>query len=480
MLFNSYEFLFLFLPSVIFVYFSLNRWKLFTLSKTWLLVASLFFYAYWKIEYLPLLILSELVNYSLGRTIVVSRHRPILRRAMFVIGLSFDIGLLMYFKYLNFFVDNLNLVAGAQVSHLNIILPLGISFYTLQQIAYLVDVYQGAAKDIHFLDYFAFVTFFSHLIAGPIVLHKQFVPQLNDPDRKRFNPRNFAMGLFILMIGLAKKLLIADSIAPLVDYGFDQANQLSLLEGWFCSVGYMMQLYFDFSGYSDVAIGAGLMLNIQIPQNFNTPFSSRDMIEFWQRWHVTLSNFITTYLYTPLIRAWGKVTFAKAMIATLVSMTIAGVWHGAAWTFVIFGVLHGIGIVANHMWRKTNIKMPTWLAMTITFLYINSTFVFFRAKEMGDAFKVFRGMSQIGGIFKTPMPIAKELNLQFTKFGYKYDVMLALLLALITYSAIRGKNSLEITAGLVPTWKMALGLGVICALVIVGINRKSSFLYFNF
>ncbi|MDF1876057.1 MBOAT family protein, partial [Sulfurimonas sp. SAG-AH-194-I05] len=395
MLFNSYEFIFAFLPIAFFVYFYLNHKRLTTASKAWLVFTSLFFYSWWNVMYLPLILMSILFNYTITNIMIEydeSKKKYFSKKSLLQIGLLFNIGLLVYFKYMDFFISNTNSVFDSDIELLHLALPLAISFFTLQQIAFLIDSYEGLVKEKNFLDYTIFVTFFPQLIAGPIVHHKEMMPQFSSVKNKVKNYKNIAMGLFIFSIGLFKKVVIADTFAVWATQGFDVSTTLNLFEAWVTSLSYTFQLYFDFSGYTDMAIGAALLFNIKLPINFNSPYKATGMIDFWQRWHITLSNFITIYIYTPLVRSFDKLTFHKAMFATVVTFSIAGLWHGASWLFIVFGGLHGLGLITNHYWKKRKIKMNQFLAWFITFNFVNITMIFFRAKEWDDVIKVLSGM----------------------------------------------------------------------------------------
>ena len=421
MLFNSYEFIFAFVPISFFIYFYLNHKRLNILAKGWLVIASLFFYSWWNIAYLPLILISVLFNYLIASYMLTSKklnNKYFSKKILLQIGLLFNIGLLAYFKYADFFISNTNILVNTDIPLLYLTLPLAISFFTLQQIAFLVDSYEGLAKEKNFLDYTIFVTFFPQLIAGPIVHHKEMMPQFKSNKNKLKNYNNIAMGLFIFSIGLFKKVVIADTFAIWATSGFDTAASLNLLEAWFTSLSYTFQLYFDFSGYTDMAIGAALLFNIKLPVNFNSPYRATGIIDFWKRWHITLSNFITVYIYTPLVRSFDQLTFHKAMIATFLTFLIAGLWHGASWMFVIFGGLHGIALVVNNYWKKTKIKMNKVLAWFITFNFINITMVFFRAKEFDDATKVLRSMFSLDNI-ELPILLA-DLIPFLSKYGVEF------------------------------------------------------------
>ena len=495
MLFNSYEFIFAFLPISFFVYFYLNSKRLTTAAKAWLVFTSLFFYSWWNIMYLPLILISILFNYTITNTMIEydkSRRKYFSKRSLLHAGLLFNIGLLVYFKYMDFFISNTNTIFGSNIELLHLVLPLAISFFTLQQIAFLIDSYEGLVKEKNFLDYTIFVTFFPQLIAGPIVHHKEMMPQFANVRNKVKNYKNIAIGLFIFSIGLFKKVVIADTFAVWATQGFDVATTLHLFEAWATSLSYTFQLYFDFSGYTDMAIGAALLFNIKLPINFNSPYKATGMIDFWQRWHITLSNFITTYIYTPIVRSFDRLTFHKAMFATVITFLIAGLWHGASWMFIIFGGLHGLGLIINHYWKKRKIKLNVVLAWFITFNFVNITFVFFRAKEWDDAVKVLGSMFSLDNIV---LPDKLENKLSFlSNYGIEFGawaggisgsnytaivIILAFLVILIF------KNSIQIVKlneKFNPTRIKALYFGFLLAISILYMyaSTHTEFIYFNF
>jgi len=395
MLFNSYIFILLFLPATLLGYFLLNRFRLILAGKIYLLAASLFFYSWWKISYLPLLLSSILFNYLIARVLIIGCDRKWphrFRKSIFIIGILFNVSLLGFFKYMDFFIGNVNQFFQYDFNLLHLVLPLAISFFTLQQIAFLVDVYEGLTREQRLIDYALFVSFFPQLIAGPIVHHNNMMPQFARLRNKTFQDKNFALGLFTFAVGLFKKVAIADAFAFWATSGFDHTPTLNFIEAWVTSLSYTFQLYFDFSGYTDMAVGLGLMFNIKIPNNFNSPYRSASIIDFWKRWHITLTNFITTYVYTPLVRCLGNITFSKSLAALLLAMFISGFWHGAGWTFVIWGLLHGLALCLNHFWRKRKLKLPRLLAWLLTFNFVNISFVIFRARQWPDALKVLQGM----------------------------------------------------------------------------------------
>ena len=490
MLFNSYEFIFIFLPVTFLVYFYLSKKRLTIACKGWLVFSSVFFYGWWNIIYLPLILISVIFNFLIASLMQKQiRNKYLSNKSLLKAGLFFNIGLLAYFKYADFFISNLNWLADTNLVSLNLVLPLAISFFTLQQIAFLVDSYEGLAKEKNFLDYAVFVTFFPQLIAGPIVHHKEMMPQFENIRNKVKNYKNISLGLLIFSIGLFKKVVIADTFAVWATNGFDVATTLNLFEAWVTSLSYTFQLYFDFSGYTDMAIGAALLFNIRLPINFNSPLKATDIIDFWQRWHITLTNFITTYIYTPIIRSFNKFNFHKAMIATLVTFLIAGLWHGASWMFVIFGGLHGLALVVNNYWRKTKIKMNKILAWFITFNFFNITLIFFRAKEFEDAFKVLSGMIGLNGISLPSLLLNKLGFLQ--QYGFKFGGWVGSIdnaggITLVPWFIVgfvlilAFKNSTEMLDSFKFNIRTALFAGVAFVGGILSLSEITEFLYFNF
>ncbi|MDF1884362.1 MBOAT family protein, partial [Sulfurimonas sp. SAG-AH-194-C21] len=399
MLFNSYEFIFAFLPVTFFIYFYLNHKRLTEASKGFLVFSSLFFYSWWNISYLPIILSSMLFNYIIGNSLNKEggeKHHKFSKKSLLTFGIVSNIALLGYFKYTDFMIDNFNFLTDANIPTLDLALPLAISFFTFQQISYLVDSYRQETKEYDFLNYALFVTFFPQLIAGPIVHHKEMMPQFAKTRNKVKNYKNIAMGLFIFSIGLFKKVVIADTFAVWATQGFDVATTLNLFEAWATSLSYTFQLYFDFSGYTDMAIGAALLFNIKLPINFNSPYKATDIQDFWRRWHITLSRFLKDYIYIPLGgNRKGEFRTYTNLLATFI---IGGIWHGAGWTFVFWGFLHGIALVIHRAWSKLGFTLWTWLAWLITFNFINIAWVFFRAKEWGDAVEILGSMFSLDNV----------------------------------------------------------------------------------
>lgn len=393
MLFNSYEFMFLFLPMTFAGFFFLghkgkNEW-----ATLWLVLASFFFYGYWDVRYVPLLFGSICFNYLVGRQLEINNGH----KEWLLFGIVINVLLLGYFKYTDFFLSTVNDVAGANLFDLpHIVLPLGISFFTFTQTAYLVDAYRGEAKNQSFLTYCEFVTIFPHLIAGPIINHKEMIPQFVADKTFRINYENIALGLTIFTFGLFKKVVIADKLAIYANEAFSHADSIDCVEAWIGALSYTMQLYFDFSGYSEMAIGLALLFNLEMPVNFNSPYQARSIIDFWRRWHMTLGLWVKNYLYIPM--GGNRRGEFKKMRNLFVSMLIIGLWHGAGWTFIIWGGLHGMLLMVNHAWRKTGINLPKVLNWGMTFLCVVICWVFFRAASVNEAILVLGGMFDVQNI----------------------------------------------------------------------------------
>lgn len=389
MLFNSFEFIFVFLPIVLLAYFSLNRLNLHQWAKGVLVLASLYFYAFFNTSYLPIIVSSILVNY--GVAVGMSKWDGVTKKVLFGIGLLFNLGMLGYFKYTDFMIENVNALFNTSYTLKNILLPLGISFFTFQQLAFVVDTYKNKGRLPKFLDYCNFVTFFPQLIAGPIVLPEEMLPQFEDKANRNPRAKNLFDGIFIFSVGLAKKVIIADSIAVFANAGYNlDLPHYTMAEAWLISLSYTFQLYFDFSGYCDMAIGIGKMFNINLPLNFNAPYRATNFQDFWRRWHITLNRFLTQYVYIPLGGSRRKEVRVYFNIGIV--FLISGIWHGAGWTFVVWGVCHGIGVMIHRIWKKKGYSMPSWLGMFITFFFINILWVLFRADNMHEAWVIISSM----------------------------------------------------------------------------------------
>jgi len=391
---------------------------------------SLFFYGWWSVKAIPLLLFSIFVNYLLaGKLSPFDDDNEKTRKTYLYLGLAFNLLLLAFFKYVNFFIDNTNTILSTlhqpRLPALNIILPLGISFYTFTQIAFLVDCWAGKVKERNFMHYLLFVTYFPHLIAGPILHHSQMMPQFSAKNTYKINLENIAEGLTLFSLGLAKKIVIADSLAGYVNQAFDHAGQgtiITFVDGWAAALSYALQLYFDFSGYCDMAIGLSLFFGIRLPMNFNSPYKATSIIEFWRRWHISLSTFLRDYLYIPL--GGNRLGPFRRYLNLFIAMILGGLWHGANWTFVIWGGAHGVFLIINHLWRKWSpsplsqeakenkaVMAIYWL---VTFLCVCFAWVMFRSDSVATAFAIYKGMIGANG-FVLPeqilqiMPVAQRL-----------------------------------------------------------------------
>lgn len=389
--FNSFQYLVCFLPVVAAVYGLLRSRAPQPWSQAWLLLSSVTFYGYAKLTNLPLLLGSIVFNWALART-MMAEVDPSKRKTLLRVGLAANIAFLCTFKYVNFFLSTLSSLGGPRLSVPDWALPLGISFFTLTQVMYLVDTYQGLNDPNSLFDHATLVCLFPYITAGPLVRSRSVVPAFHKFMFSESRLDRACRGLYLFSIGLAKKVVFADSFASVADVGFGTMRDLSSLEAWVFSLAYTFQMYFDFSGYSDMALGSAWMLGIDIPQNFNAPYRSKSLSEFWQRWHISLSNFITNYLYTPILRGMGKATLRTSMVAVLLAMGIAGLWHGPAWTFIIWGLLHGTGLALNQFWKRRRLGMPDWLGWLLTFSFVNLTLIFFRAPTVVFALHMISAM----------------------------------------------------------------------------------------
>lgn len=457
-------------------------------AKGFLVFASLFFYSWWNIDYLPLILASMLFNYVIGNMLNENfRSIRVHRKVILTVGVIANLSLLGYFKYSDFLIENFDLLFGASVPLLHLALPLAISFFTFQQIAYLVDSYRRETKEYDFLNYALFVTFFPQLIAGPIVHHAEMMPQFASKWNAVRNYRHIATGLFIFSLGLFKKVVIADSFAQWATAGFDTAPVLNFFEAWATSLSYTFQLYFDFSGYTDMAIGAALLFNIKLPFNFNSPYKALDIQDFWRRWHMTLSRFLRDYIYIPLggNRGGSFRTYTNLLITFL----LGGIWHGAGWTFVFWGLLHGVALVIHRFWKIAGFAMPTLLAWFTTFLFINVSWVFFRAEEWSDAIKVLKGMLGLSGVVLTP-----RLENYFHTFsswesvsfgavtehiGGGYEVLLSVITGLAIVVLLPNSNSFR-EKKMTLWYILAASLLFSYAVIESFASSTEVFLYFNF
>lgn len=398
MLFNSLAYIFLFLPAAALLYFLLNRWRFGFAASAWLVLVSLFFYGCWNPVHLPLLLLSLLVNFALGTMLQQagrSRKFGRARRVILPLGICFNLGLLGYYKYADFFLSNLNSLLNIALPLPQLALPLAISFFTFQQLAYLVDCGRENAQEYDFLNYCLFVTFFPQLVAGPIVHHQEIMPQFARLRNRLPAPRNMALGLFFFSLGLFKKVWIADQFSGWAGTGFSAKN-LTFLDAWGASLSYTFQLYFDFSGYSDMALGAALFFNIILPVNFASPYQAASIQDFWRCWHITLSRWLRDYIYIPL--GGSRKGRSRTCLNLLITFLLGGLWHGAGWTFILWGAVHGAALAAHRLWKEHGLRLPVLLGWICTFLFVNASWVLFRATSVEEGLRVLNGMAGLNGI----------------------------------------------------------------------------------
>ena len=469
MLFSSYEFLFCFLPITIIGYYLILNAKKVNMARGWLVIASLFFYGWFNIKYLPIIIVSILINFAIGKGI---KKEDKYKKIYFIIGATFNVGLLCYFKYYDFFVENVNVLFKTNWTLKHLLLPLGISFFSFQQLSYLIDVYKGETKDYSLLNFSLFVTFFPQLIAGPIVLHSEIMPQFDDKEKQRLNWDNIASGIFMFSIGFFKKLVIADSFAVWATNGFDSTASLTFYQGWFVSLAYTMQIYFDFSGYSDMAVVIVKIFNIDLPANFLSTYKSTSISEFWRRWHITLGRALSTYVYKPL--GGNRKGRVKTYINLLLTFLVSGLWHGAAWTFVFWGLLHGIASVIDRLFRDNNWKINKYVSWFLTFMFVNCAWVFFRAATFERAFEILKAMFSIpsGGAFNMAGIIT---NGSIIIIGLVYILLVISLVVTLSF-----KNTYELAETFDYT---TINTVYVVILMMIGISfmpRISPFIYFNF
>ena len=417
MLFNSAVFLFIFLPVVLTGYYTLRAVGLFRFIYPWLVASSFFFYAWWEPVYLVILIASIAVNFLLGRAL--SKASGSGRRGLLAVGVALNLGSIGVFKYTGFAADTINLVAGTELPVVQLLLPLGISFFTFQQITYLLAAYRGDTRDEPLLHYALFVSFFPQLVAGPIVHHGEMLPQFELLQRRRIRAVRLAAGASLFVIGLFKKTVVADTVAYYADLAFNQAGQsggIDAITAWMGALSYTFQLYFDFSGYSDMAIGLGLLFGIRLPVNFNSPYRARSIVQFWTCWHISLCRFLRDSVYIPL---GGNRTSLPRWVSNLfITMLLAGLWHGAGWTFVAWGAWHGLFLIINHLWGRwrdrTDRELPStpgffgrWIAWGTTFLIVVLGWVLFRSESFATAQTMLAAMAGNGAPVGLPPHAAR-------------------------------------------------------------------------
>lgn len=483
MIFSSYSFLFIFLPLLLVLYFGMAKYVTHKVQQCFLIVASLIFYSALFFEgfnhlwYIWLILTSIAVNYTISIG-VQSTTKDIQRRFIFITGILFNVGLLGYYKYSNFFIENINNAFETQFNIKYIILPIGISFFTFQQIAYLISIWKKEEKVPKLLDYTLFIAFFPQLVAGPIVFLQDVLSQYKNEKNRFFNLDNFSKGLFLFAIGVFKKAVIADSIEPFAFSAFYDANILSFGSAWLGSLAYTLQIFFDFSGYSDMAIGLGKMFNINLPVNFYSPYKSKSITEFWKRWHITLGRSLAVLVYYPL--GGNRKGVSRTCLNLFLVFFVSGIWHGAAWTFIVWGIAHGIVRLFEKLFDSKLNKIPSSIRIFFTFIFVNAAWVLFRSSDINQALTILKKMffpdkisfDGISGLaFNTSIVYPKTLAIIYVV------TFIGGLLALVFTVK---KNSIDRYNEFKPTIKNAIITAILLSISIVHFSRVGAFIYFNF
>lgn len=487
MLFNSLIFIAVFLPIALIGWYSLQKAKNPIYAKIFLVGMSLWFYGYFNVRYLAILIVSVLANYGCSKLFQYCSAQT-KRRAVLALGLFVNIGLLFYFKYFNFFIDNCNFLFHTDLHFEKIALPLGISFFTFQQISFIVDRYKDEAPAYGFWDYACFVTYFPQLVAGPIVLHSEFVPQLLERKNRRLNFDKFFDGISLFILGMGKKVLLADVLALIVSDEYNKIYYLDSLSAGVAIVCYMLELYFDFSGYSDMARGLGKMFGFELPHNFNSPLMAVSVKDFWRRWHMTLSRFLTTYIYIPL--GGNRKGQVRKCVNLMLVFLVSGFWHGANWTYVVWGLLHGIAMVWESVFPNLRFKQA-WINRICTGIYVTFTFSIFRSESLAQEWllikKLFTGgitkfIFELSSALKIPETYAVQrmLEMKFPSLQDPFYFVCLVILLFISIYFVRGKKAEGWIENKGRTKTGIFMLALIFVWSFISLSQVSTFLYFDF
>lgn len=491
MLFNSYIFVFVFFPICLLGWYGLLLAGRPSAAKAFLLAMSLWFYGYFNLVYLLIMVGSIAVNYLFHAGL---SKRPDKRLMAFAVACN--LGVLFYFKYFDFFLSTMNGAFGTSFVLRGILLPLGISFFTFQQISFIVDTYRGEIRGCRFLEYALFVAFFPQLIAGPIVNHSEMLPQFERPGQEKVDWERIAEGFALFVLGLFKKVLLADTFGKGVDYGYGNLTALGQADAVLVIVFYTLQLYFDFSGYCDMARGLGKMLGIEIPVNFDSPYKAVNIVDFWKRWHITLNRFFTKYVYIPL--GGNRRGQGRMYINLLIVFFLSGLWHGAGWNFIVWGMLHGILYVATRFWQRNiqkddkcvrKSKFMTILSQILLFLYVSVAWVYFRAADIAQANSLLRAVC-LGKWQKISQDLAECFRLDefwyvikvlhLDNYSFSRYILMALILAVGLYLAMAGKNAAQMASRLRYRAVSAVVIAVLAVWCVLSLSGVSTFLYFNF
>lgn len=465
MIFSTFGFICVFFPIVFFLYSFGLRFNYIKFSKIVLIIASFMFYAYGSGDFFPFFVASVFVNYAFGGALSRAK-KPREKKMTLIIGLLLNIALLVYYKYTDFLIFNLNFFMIEPMPYKGIILPIGISFFTFQLIAFLVDSYRGETKGYDLLDYLLFITFFPQLIVGPIVHHKDVVPQYQRMSKSIISSKLFAPGLFLFAMGCAKKLALADPMTIWAQRAFDSALQLNMLESWVASLTYTLSYYFDLSGYADMAIGLGMIFGIMLPVNFNSPYKARNFADYWRRWHMTLSKFLGDYVFRNVhVKGKGDLNFYWAIFVTFF---VSGFWHGAGWTFVVWGVINGLFVISSHAMRIHNLKLPLLLAWTMTFVGVIGTRTLFVADDFTDAWYV---VCQFVNFSSFSLSLSEN-----TFIALKQPVYILLSMVLV----LAFPNSHKILEKFKPDNKFLIAAVVLLLIGLLNMSYVRGFLYFQF
>lgn len=476
MIFSTYTFIFVFLPVTFLVYRVLSALKLPLAAKVWLVLASIYFYAQGSGMFTVLFLADIFVNFAIGHLIIKSIGKGARWRAkgLLTLGLLLNIAFLGYYKYANFAIENINMLTGQAYGLLQIVLPLGISFYTFQLIAYLVDCYRGKSEKTPIVDFMLFITFFPQLIVGPIVHHADVIPQYQDKKMPLLNGINIMTGIFLFSVGCAKKIMLADPLTGYAATFYADVGAGDTLSAWLASVGYSISYYFDLSGYADMALGLVLLFNIRLPHNFNSPYKARNFREYWQRWHMTLSKFLSDYIFRSFYRK-GSGSF-NFYFSVMMTFFVSGFWHGAGWQFILWGVINGIFVCMSHVMYRNKWKLPFVLAWLLTFAGVVGTRILFVSSSAAESWTVIAKMFSLKDFAGLGWVGAMEKIVEFGAFN---AYIIALLLVGMGISFF-GKNSAQMTENFQPRVRHAVFAAVLLGISLAQMTSVSNFLYFQF